>query len=171
MSYVQVTRWVKKFKDGQEGVDDDLRSGRPSTSRNEANVNRARELMNSDQRLSVRFLADTFYVDVVERLRTRVLRVRKDVAGTWLLHHDNAPSHTSLRVREYLAKHNLGTLPQPPYSPYPSPPDFFLFPRIKTVLKGHRFETTEDIQKAVTTFLNEDPVEKVQGAYQSWVKR
>jgi hypothetical protein len=51
-----------------------------------------------------------YYVNVLERLRKRVIRVRKNIAATWVLHLDNAPSHTSLRVREFLAKHNVATL-------------------------------------------------------------
>ncbi|UYV69011.1 hypothetical protein LAZ67_6002010 [Cordylochernes scorpioides] len=35
----------------------------------------------------------------------------------WLLHHDNAPAHTSLLVRDFLAKNNTLMMPQPPYSP------------------------------------------------------
>ena len=67
-----------------------------------------------------------YYVDVLERLRKRVIRVRKNIAATWVLHLDNVPSHTSsLRVREFLAKHNVATLPQPPYSPDLAPADFF----------------------------------------------
>jgi transposase len=53
--------------------------------------------------------------------------VRKDIAANWRLHHDNAPSHTSLLVREFLAKHHVATLPQPPYSPNLALADFFLF--------------------------------------------
>jgi transposase len=48
LSYVQVTRWVKKFKEGQEGVEDDPRSGRPSTSQTDENVTRVRYLLNTD---------------------------------------------------------------------------------------------------------------------------
>ena len=59
LSYVQVWRWVKKFKEGQEGVDDDLRSGRPTTSQTDENVTRVSDLLNSDRRMSVRLLADT----------------------------------------------------------------------------------------------------------------
>ena len=69
-----------------------------------------------------------YYVDVLERLRKRVIRVRKNIGATWVLHHDNAPSHTSLRVREFLAKHNVATLPQPPYSPDLALADFFFVP-------------------------------------------
>jgi len=66
-----------------------------------------------------------YYVDVLERLRKRVIHVRKNIAATWVLHLDNTPSHTSLRVREFLAKHNVATLPQPPYRPDLAPADFF----------------------------------------------
>jgi hypothetical protein len=41
-------------------------------------------------------------------------------------------------------------LNQPLYSPDLSPPDFFLFPQIKYMLKGRRFEDTEDIKRNVT---------------------
>ena len=34
--------WYKRFKQGREGVEDDPRCGRPSTSRNETNVELAR---------------------------------------------------------------------------------------------------------------------------------
>lgn len=80
-----------------------------------------------------------FYLEVLKRLQSRVKRVRKEIANTWRLHHDNAPSHTAFIVTEYLAKRGVATLPQPPYSPDLAPPDFFLFPRMKKPLKGHHF--------------------------------
>jgi transposase len=40
-----------------------------------------------------------------------------DIAGNSVLHHDNAPAHTVLSVREFLAKKNIPTLPHSPYSP------------------------------------------------------
>jgi hypothetical protein len=33
----------------------------------------------------------------------------------WLLHHDNAPSHTSLFSREFLTKNDITVIPYPPY--------------------------------------------------------
>ncbi|UYV62326.1 hypothetical protein LAZ67_2000108 [Cordylochernes scorpioides] len=54
----------------------------------------------------------------------------------WLLHHDNAPAHTSLLVRDFLAKNNTLMKPQPPYSPDLAPCDFFLFPKLKRPMKG-----------------------------------
>ncbi|PNF36801.1 hypothetical protein B7P43_G09634 [Cryptotermes secundus] len=112
-----------------------------------------------------------YYVNVLQGLRKRVIRVRKDITANWRLHHDNAPRHTSLLVREFLAKHHVVTLPQPPYSPDLVPADFFLFPRIKTALKGRRFESIQAIQAAVTTALNEVPVEAFEGVYRAWESR
>ncbi|KAL1122906.1 hypothetical protein AAG570_003231 [Ranatra chinensis] len=90
-----------------------------------------------------------YYEDVLERLRKRALRVRKDIAPTWVLRHDNAPSHATLRVSE-------PQLPQPPHNL-----DSFLFPKFKTSLKGTRFGTIEAIQRAA----NEVPVEAFLDAY------
>ena len=108
---------------------------------------------------------------VLDRLRNRVVRTRKEIAATWQLHHNNAPSHTALRIREFLAKYSLATLPQPSYSPDLAPADFFLFLRIKTALKGTRFGTIEAIQTAVTKALNEVPVDAFQDAYRAWKSR
>jgi hypothetical protein len=43
-----------------------------------------------------------------------------------MLHHDNAPAHTSLLIREFLAEHETTLVPQPPYSPDLAPADFFV---------------------------------------------
>ena len=73
-----------------------------------------------------------FYKDVLERLRKRVQRVRRDIADDWVLQHDNAPANTTLSIREFLAKKNIPVLPHPPYSPDLSPCDFYLFPKLKS---------------------------------------
>ena len=95
-----------------------------------------------------------FYKDVLERLRKGVQRVRRDIADDWVLHHDNAPAHTALSFREFLAKKNIPVRPHPPYSPDLAPCDFRLFPKLKSKLKGHHFGTMEKIQKIVTDELH-----------------
>ncbi|XP_011867181.1 PREDICTED: fatty acid synthase-like, partial [Vollenhovia emeryi] len=79
--------------------------------------------------------------------------------------------HTAFRVATYLAQHNIATLPQPPYSPDVAPPDFFLFPRLKTALKGHHHGSVEALQQAVTRELNSIPGVAFQEAYESWKSR
>ena len=112
-----------------------------------------------------------FYKDVLERLRKRVQRVRTDIADDWVLHHDNAPAHTALAIREFLAKKKIPVLPQPPYSPDLAPCDFYLFPKFKLKLKGHRFGTIEQIQKTVTDNLNTLTENDFQYCYEQWKKR
>jgi hypothetical protein len=40
----------------------------------------------------------------------------------------------------------MAVIPNPLYSPHLAPCDFFLFPKMKLNLKGHRFDTIEEIQ-------------------------
>jgi histone-lysine N-methyltransferase SETMAR len=59
----------------------------------------------------------------------------------WLLHHDNAPAHTSLKTTEVLTNNNMVIVPHPPYSSDLAPCDFALFPKLEMKLKGRRFES------------------------------
>ena len=60
-----------------------------------------------------------YYVEVLKRLRDAVRRKRPRFwsSSDWLLHHDNAPAHSSNLVQQFLAKHKIVQLHQPPYSP------------------------------------------------------
>jgi len=96
---------------------------------NDENVVVVRAVMAKVRRLSVRMIAEetvnhAFYKDVLERLPKRVQRVRRDTADCWVLHHDNAPAHTALSIREYLPKKKIPVFPHPPYSPDLAPCDF-----------------------------------------------
>lgn len=113
----------------------------------------------------------TFYREVLERLRKRVARVRPGIARTWMLHHDNAPCHTAVSINEFLADKSIPVVPQPPYSPDLSPCDFFLFPRLKNHLKGRHFGTLDNIQKSVTDELKGIPAEAFQHCYEQWKQR
>ena len=109
----------------------------------------------------------TFYLQVLERLRNRVRRVCGEIAYKWFLHHDIAPSHTSFAVREFLAQNKITTLLHPPYIPDLAPCVFFLFPKLKTHLKGHRFGTVENVQAAATWSLNVSS-EDFHHCYEDW---
>ena len=91
-----------------------------------------------------------FYKDVLEWLWKWVQWVRRDIAYDWVLHHDNAPAYTALSIQEFLAKKNVPVLPRPPYRPDLALCDFYLFPKLKSKLKGHHFGMMENIQKIVT---------------------
>jgi len=46
-----------------------------------------------------------YYLEALERLCEKVRRKRPELFAnnSWILHHDNAPAHTALSVREFLA--------------------------------------------------------------------
>ena len=52
MSRAQAFRWHKMFSEGKAAVEDEQRSGRPSTTRTGDNKTRVRELVRPDRRLS-----------------------------------------------------------------------------------------------------------------------
>jgi histone-lysine N-methyltransferase SETMAR len=300
MSRSRVFEWTKRFAEGRMDVNDDARSGRPSTAQTDDNVKNVKELVRSDRRLTVRFVADqlnlnretvrliltenlnmrkvcakmvpknlseeqkerrlqvcsellervqsegdeflnkiitgdetwifqydpetkrqsqqwktplsprpkkarmskskvktmlisffdnrgivhkefvppgqtvnaVFYRDVLERLRKRVLRVRPELSpNSWILHHDNAPAHAALSVRQYLAGKQITVLEHPPYSPDLAPCDFFLFPKLKTTMKGIHFTSIDTIQRAVTKDLDVLSETDFHRCYEAWQRR
>ncbi|CAD7002724.1 unnamed protein product [Ceratitis capitata] len=68
-----------------------------------------------------------YYLQVMRNLGEAIRQKRPNLweNKNWLLHHDNAPAHTSLLVRDFLAKNNTIMMPQPPYSPDLASCDFF----------------------------------------------
>jgi len=81
------------------------------------------------------------------------------------------PAHTSHPVQQFLAKHGTVQLQQSPYSADLAPRVFFLFPRLKKVLKGHRFETTEDMKQNSANTLSDILKEEFAKCFQQWQKR
>ena len=95
-------------------------------------------------------------------------RPRTGVRGIKLLH-NNAPAHKSATVQEYLKESALDVLDHPPNSPDLSPCDFWLFPRLKEMLAGHRFESCCGIGSAFYQCLQHIPKEHYQAAFRKWV--
>ena len=75
-------------------------------------------------------------------------------SGDWFLLHDNVPSHNATIVKQFLAQRKVTVLDHPPCSPDLAPADYFLFPKVKSHLKGRLFDLISVIQKPVTSTLN-----------------
>ena len=73
------------------------------------------------------------------------------------MHHDNAPAHKALSVREFLASKQITALVHPAYSPDLAPNDFFPFPKIKEILKGRHFDDIDGIRSNTTAALKVIP--------------
>jgi histone-lysine N-methyltransferase SETMAR len=78
----------------------------------------------------------------------------KLIQGVLLLH-DNAPAHTSQAVMAAATDCGFEILPHPPYSPDLAPSDFYLFPKLKTKLRGRRLGSNEGVMEAVNEFFEE----------------
>lgn len=172
LSRSNVFIWFNRFKNGRESVEDEPRSGRPSTSKTDDNVVKVRDLVRSDRRLTIREMSDelnlSFYA--VQSILTEDLNMRR-VSAKFIpkLLTDEQKQHR-FEV-QFLAKFKIPVLPQPPYSPDIAPADFYLFPKLKFSLKGHRFDTIEDIQANTERVLNTLKKENFQECFQKWKHR
>ncbi|KYN32581.1 hypothetical protein ALC56_13062 [Trachymyrmex septentrionalis] len=148
-----VYRWYKMFSESREDVNDEEHAGRPCTSTTDENIDEVKKIV----------LAN----------RNAIRQKRPDLwkNKNWLLHHDNAPAHTSLLVREFLTKNNTLMMPQPPYSPDLAPCDFFLFPKLKRPMKGRRYATIEEIKTASKEELNKITKNNFLKCFEDWKKR
>ena len=61
----------------------------------------------------------------------------------------------------------IKTFPQPPYSPYLAPCDFWLFPK----LTGCRYVTIEEMKEAVMKVIDTLTQENFHGAFQKLLER
>jgi len=98
-------------------------------------------------------------------------RPAKWQSGNWILHHDNAPAHRAVTTNEFLAKHNIPSVPHPPYSPDLAPCNVFLFPQLKKTMKGHRFDYVEEIQANTMRQLRATTKSDYQRCFHQWKER
>ena len=76
-----------------------------------------------------------------------------------MLLHDNAPAHSAIRLRQFLAQKMVAVLEHPPYSTDLAPANLFQFPRLKTAIKGAYFANVNAIKYRVTAVLRSSPQE------------
>jgi hypothetical protein len=93
-----------------------------------------------------------FYFGVMEWLLKQIRHVHPKFHNSkeWFLLHDNAPAHTACVVARFLARKQVTVLHHPSYLPNLAPVDFFLFPKLKSQLKGKHFQDISIIQANVT---------------------
>jgi len=72
---------------------------------------------------------------------------------------------------EFLATKEITVLEHPAYSPNLAPSDFFLFPKIKEILKGRHFDDIDDIRSNTTAALKAIPQNQFQNCFGGWTMR
>jgi hypothetical protein len=63
-----------------------------------------------------------------------------------MIHMDNPKVHDSARTTQRLEEFQVIRLAHPPYSPDMSPCDFWFFGWSKDMMKGHRFQSGDDVR-------------------------
>lgn len=114
-----------------------------------------------------------FYLEVLKRLQARVRRVRPELhrSKSWILHHDDAPAHSCILVRDWIAKNGIITIEHPPYSPDLAPCDFFLFPKIKKDMKDHHWGSRDEVEAVTTRSLQGVTSEEFDQCFKQWQHR
>ena len=84
-------------------------------------------------------------------MKTIWLIQKATAMGTWWLAASSQQcAHSCITsLTELLAKHQITQVTQPPYSPDLAPCDFWLFLKLKSPLKGNRFQTGDEIEENI----------------------
>jgi len=84
----------------------------------------------------------------------------------WILHHDNAPAHKALSVKQFLAQKSITEMEHSFCSPGLIPKDLWMFIKIKPAVKNEDFRIVKTSKKIVTTALKAIPQQDFQKYFQ-----
>jgi len=102
----------------------------------------------------IQTVSQAYYVEILKLLRESVRKKRPELWPSYLVTMPQLKRHC---LSASLAQTSITELEHPPCSPGLAPNDFWLFPKIKSALKGRRFQYIEDTQIDVTTALKAVP--------------
>jgi hypothetical protein len=77
-----------------------------------------------------------------------------------------APTHMALSVMKILDTKQITVLEHPAYSPDLVSSNFFLFTKIKEILKGRHFDDIDDITSSITAALKAIPQNQFQNCFE-----
>lgn len=88
LSRSRTFEWFKRFRDGRESVEDDPHTGRPQSVRTPEAIEKVRDMVKCDRRLTIRVLANELNMDkeTVRRILTQDLGKRK-ICSRFVPHH------------------------------------------------------------------------------------
>ncbi|XP_053995846.1 uncharacterized protein LOC128885687 [Hylaeus anthracinus] len=145
LSRTQVFEWHKAFSEGREVVENLPHVSRSSTSVNDDNIEKVKEIVLGNRRVGIREI-------------TEITEAFNIIYGS-----------TQHIVVDVLAKHETKVIAQPSYSPDLSSCDFFLFLKLKYPLQGTCHESIEAIKRNSLKELI--PAEAYKKCMKNWINR
>ena len=89
-------------------------------------------------------------------MREAIKNKRRGKLGRGILfHQDNAPAHTSRIARAAIHEAGFELLERPAYSPDLVPSDYYLFPKLKSQLKGNRYDNDNEVKAAAERYFED----------------
>ena len=112
-------------------------------------------------------------IQVLKRDFLRAMRKKRaEYLPSIIFHHDNAPSHRAASTKTAIQQLGFEVLDHPPYSPDLSPCDFFLFPVMKSYLRGTHFDDFRELSTAVKVAIQNIQPDAFRKCFaESWVER
>ncbi len=100
----------------------------------------------------------------IRHKRPHLWVMREDGYRQFLLHHDNVTPHTSTITLATIGETNMDMLAHPPYSPDLAPNDYFLYPLLKSRMRGNAYRNIPQVQEAVVQILRDIAQDKFEDA-------
>ncbi|GBM72448.1 hypothetical protein AVEN_6983-1 [Araneus ventricosus] len=130
-------------------MDDASRSGRPSTNVTTNNIERVRQMLLQNRRLSVRWISEELGINkdnistIIHKDLFEILNLQPPIisSGACCM---TAPARILRSACVHLPQRRVTVISNQPYSSDLAPADFSLFPCLKEVLKG-TFCTSKDL--------------------------
>ena len=118
-------------------------------------------------------VAAKFYKNVILRKLENYFLKKGRKTGLKYIYvlHDNASSHKAGIVKEFLKEKKMNVIDRPAYSPDMAPCDYFLFPRLKSVLSGRKYRSRKGLGGAISKVLDGIPLSDYKKCFESWIKR
>ena len=103
-------------------------------------------------------ITGVYYANLLDQLRTAIREKRRGkLSKGVLLQQDHARVHTCKVAMDAVERNGHELIPHPAYSPDLAPSDFFLFPNLKTDIRGLHFRSDEEVVTAVEWVNGKDP--------------
>ncbi|UYV73198.1 hypothetical protein LAZ67_10002165 [Cordylochernes scorpioides] len=190
-----VFEWHSRFKAGRISIEDDPRQGRPKFQRTDENVQKITDLIKENPRTTLLELEQDTGISktTIGRIVTEDLKLKNTPAKFIPRFLTNEQKLCRLATCEDMMEmtrtdpeckdkiitgdetrvygYDPETKPQSAEWRDIAPNDFFLFPKLKAVLKGRHFDTRDDIIEKSPLALKSIPKEAYKNCFDNWEKR